>query len=234
MDIINQLFNQFVVGPLYNLLVLLTATMAQNQLWLSCLIVGALSAIIFLPTMIMGFFDQEHTKDLEPKISALAQGISDPSKREKHILELLKKRQIRFQSESIYLFGQAIILGLLYPILTFHLRHLDRSLLYPFTLLPSAWNTTFGPFDLAASSPVFSFLPALLLFFELRQSYRQQSFLTSFTDRWYPVILPLCIYLLVFWLPTALSLILSVSLMVSLYLRFMLNMVTTWRKRARQ
>src|SRR5690606_15654003 len=94
---------------------------------------------------------------------------------------------------------------------------------------PTEFSPMFGPINLGYSSPALSLIPAIFLFFELRQSYKEQKFLTSFVDRWYAVILPLFIYFLIFWLASALSVILASALAVSLYIRFLLAIFTSVR-----
>src|SRR5690606_6540115 len=101
------------------------------------------------------------------------------------------RKQIRFQSESIFLAGIALILTFLYPVFTHYWQELHPDLLYSFVSTPTEFSPMFGPINLGYSSPALSLIPAIFLFFELRQSYKEQKFLTSFVDRWYAVILPL-------------------------------------------
>jgi membrane protein insertase Oxa1/YidC/SpoIIIJ len=233
MDLLQSLYQVLLVQPLYNVVILIYTVLAKEQAGITYIIVGLMAGLLFLPTMIAGFFDVQRTKDLQEKVNAIKAEIANPTEQEQRILKLLKKNSIRFQSESVYLFGQTIILGLLYPIAVYDSAKLEPSLLYPLTIHPAQFRPMFLGLNLSHSSATLSLIPCMLLFFELRQSYREQSFLTSFTDRWYPVILPLFVYFLIFWMPSSLSLVLVSSLLVSLYVRGLLTAITTWRVKRR-
>jgi membrane protein insertase Oxa1/YidC/SpoIIIJ len=216
-----------------NALVAVYATVAQESSGLTFALVGLLSAAIFMPTAIRNYFDQEQTKSLQDKINTIKAENPDPEKQQQLILKLLKSKDVHFQSESIYLFGQAVILAILYPVVLSHWSKLEPGLLYPFTPQPQNFSADFLGTPLNYSNATISLLPAILLFFELRVAYKEQQFLTSFIDRWYPIILPLFTYFLIFWLPSALSLVLAASLALSLYLKSLLQYFTHMRRSRR-
>ncbi len=231
MNIADQLFNLAVVQPGYNLVIGLYTTLGQNQPVTTALAIGILAAIIFLPLMITGYFDQIRTQQLQSQIEAIQTNEPDVEKQQEQIMKLLRKKQIRFQSESIFLAGLAAILAYLFPVFSQYWQELHPDLLYNFVTAPTDFSHSIGSINLGYSSPSLSLIPAILLFFELRQSYKAQQFLTSFIDRWYAVILPLFIYFLIFWLPSALSIILAAALGVSLYIRFLLQFFAGMRQK---
>ena len=229
MDVFDQLINVVIVQPGYNLVIGLYSSLGQQQPALTTIAIGILAGILFLPLMITGYFDQLRTRQLQGQIEAIQTNEPDPEKQQDQIMKLLRKKQIRFQSESIFLAGIALVLAYLYPVFAQYWQELHPDLLYNFVTAPTSFTHSVGPINLGYSSPSLSLIPAVLLFFELRQSYKEQQFLTSFIDRWYAVILPLFIYFLIFWLPSALSIILAAALAVSLYIRFLLQLFTNMR-----
>ena len=231
MDILTTIYNAILVQPVYNLFIAAYSTVGQNQAGVTLILFGLVSGILFLPVIVSGYFDQARTKALQDQIQTIKEKVNDSEERQNQILKLLSKKQITFQSESIFLFGQAVLLGLLYPVLIHHFTQLDTSLLYPFTPVPDSFSPQFGVLDLGRSDATLSLVPAVLLFFELRQSYKEQDFLTGFVDKWYPIILPLFVYFLIFWLPSGLALVLSATLVVSLYLRQLFILFGRLRRR---
>lgn len=231
MDVFDQLINVVIVQPGYNLVIGLYSSLGQQQPALTAIAIGILAGILFLPLMITGYFDQLRTRQLQGQIEAIQTNEPDPEKQQDQIMKLLRKKQIRFQSESIFLAGIALVLAYLYPVFAQYWQELHPNLLYSFVTAPTSFTHSVGPINLGYSSPSLSLIPAVLLFFELRQSYKEQQFLTSFIDRWYAVILPLFIYFLIFWLPSALSIILAAALAVSLYIRFLLQLFTNMRQK---
>jgi hypothetical protein len=233
MDILTQLYTQLLVQPIYNALVAIYATVGQSDSGTTLILVGIASCIVFMPAIIRNHFDQEQAKAYQEQIHQIQSQTADQNERQQKITTFLKTKGVRFQSESLFLFGQAIVLFLLYPVLLNHWSHLEPSLLYSFTPQPEQLSPAWLNISVNYSSPTLSLLPAILLFLELRQSYKEQRFLTSFVDKWYPVLLPLFTYFLIFWLPSGLSLVLSASLLVSLYLRTMMQLFTKIRHNRR-
>jgi hypothetical protein len=231
MSVFDQLFTHLVVMPVYNLLVAIYATISQQDSGTTFVLVGIGGAALFLPAIIRNQFDQEQVRAWQERIADIQSRAADDPERQQKVLEFLKGKGVRFQSESIYLFGQAVILALVYPVLLNHWQSLDVTLLYDFTPRPEVLSPDFLNISLTQSSPTLSLIPAVLLFFELRQSYKEQQFLTGFIDKWYPVLLPLFTYFLIFWLPSGISLIMVASLSVSLYLKIMMQQFTRLRNR---
>lgn len=202
---------------------------------MTAIIIGILAAALFIPLMISGYFDQQRTRQLQRHIAEIQSIEPDQDKQQQKILALLKRKQIRYQSESIFLVGIGVILAYLYPVFSSYWNELHPDLIYSFVQPPKSFSPLMGETNLAYSSAELSLIPVILLFFELRQSYKEQHFLTSFIDRWYAVLLPLFIYFLIFWLPSALSLVMAGAITVSLYLRFLLQTFTRLREsRAKQ
>jgi len=226
-----QIFELLIVQPGYNLIIGLYNSIGQQQPVLTMIALGLLAGILFIPLMLTGYFDQVRTQLLQGQIEAIQSTEPDPDKQQDQIMKLLRKKDIRFQSESIFLAGIALILAFVYPIFSQYWQELHPELLYDFVDVPRNFANSVGSINLGYSSPTLSLIPAILLFFELRQSYKEQQFLTSFIDRWYSVILPLFIYFLIFWLPSALSIILASALAVSLYIRFLLQLFTSMRQK---
>lgn len=231
MAILEQIYTMLIVQPAYNVVMGIYSGLAQEQAWLTCILIGIIAAALFVPLMINGYFDQLKTRQLQGQIEAIQENEPNPEKQQEQIMKLLRKKQIRFQSESIFLAGLAVILAFFYSVFLNHWQEFNPEMLYSFITPPTNFSPIIGSINLGYSSPTLSLLPAILLYFELHQSYKEQKFLTSFIDRWYAVILPLFIYFLIFWLPSALSLIMASALAVSLYLRFLLNRFTALRHR---
>jgi membrane protein insertase Oxa1/YidC/SpoIIIJ len=229
MEVLTHLYTIVLVQPVYNLAIAAYTSLGQNSLGLTLILIGVISAACFIPAMIRNFYDQEQVKALQDKINDIKQKVTDPQEQQQQILAFLKTKGVRFQSESVFLFGQAIMLFLLYPILL-NWKSANPQLLYSFITAPAQFSALFFGLDLSHSSPTLSLLPAILLFFELRLSYKEQQFLTGFIDKWYPVILPLFSYFLIFWLPSGLSLALAAALSVSLYLKIALGVFSKARR----
>jgi membrane protein insertase Oxa1/YidC/SpoIIIJ len=230
MEIISQLHQSILVQPIYNFLVAVYATIGQSSAGLTFILVGLLSGLVFMPTAIRNYFDQEQVKDLQSEIAAIKTKTSNAEQQQQQILKLLKENNVQFQSESIFLFGQAVVAFLIYPVVIGHWR-IEPDWFYSFTPTITSITPDFAGISLNQSSPTASLIPAILLFLELRVAYRQQNFLTSFIDRWYPVILPLFSYFLIFWLPSAISITLASALAVSVYFKYMLQLFTKLRHR---
>ena len=234
MEILDQLYTIAVIEPAYNVFIWLFSTVGQHSVGLTTIVLGVLAAAFFMPLLITGYFDQQRTRDLQEQIYTIQERHKDSEKQQQEILALLRKKNIRFQSESLFLGGLALIMLYFYPIFLNYWQRLHPDLLYAFIELPVTYSPDFGPFNLGISSPGISLIPAILLFFELRLSYKEQHFLTSFVDRWYAVILPLFVYFLIFWLPSGLSLLMTSALTVSLYLRLLLDYFTSVRHRQKR
>lgn len=230
MDITDQILQLTVIQPAYNIVIWVYANLGYHHAGITTLLLGILSAGIFIPLMISGYFDQQRTRQLRKQIQEIQATEPDQQKQQQKILELLKRKQIHFQSESIFLGGIALITAYFYPMFSQYWSELHPDLLYSFNPAPKEFSPLLGNINLAYSSAELSLLPAILLFFELRQSYKEQQFLTSFIDRWYAVLLPLFVYFLIFWLPSALSLMLTGAIGLSLYLRFLLQTFTKIRE----
>lgn len=230
MDVLDYLIQTILIGPIYNGLVAVYATLGQQSSGITFLLIGLGGAIICLPAIIRNYFDRQQVKALHERIVEIQERTENDEEKQQKVLSFLKSQGVTFQSESVYLFIQGVIAVALYPVLLSHWNGLDPDLLYSFTPLPENLSPAFLNISVTQPSPTLSLVPAILLFFELRQSYAEQQFLTGFIDRWYPIILPLLTYFLIFWLPSGIPLALTASLAISLYLKAMLNIFTRLRQ----
>ncbi len=230
MPFLDTLFQAVLVQPIYNLLMFIYSQVG-GQAGLTLMIVGATVAAVFMPSVITSYYDQLKTKNLRKQIKQIQLEVEDPQEQQQRILKLLQKKNIAFKSESIFLFGLSGVVLLLYPVLMHHWSELEPALIYSFWSGPLTFSPMMGSINLSQSNPMLSLLPAILLFFELRMSYREQDFLTGFIDRWYPVLLPLFVYFLIFWLPAGISVVISSALAVSLYLRLLLYIFANIRQK---
>jgi membrane protein insertase Oxa1/YidC/SpoIIIJ len=230
MDVFNYLIETIIISPIYNGLVAVYATLGQQNSGLTFILIGLAGALVCLPAIIRNYFDRQQVKVLHERIADIQERAETDDEKQQKVLAFLKSQGVTFQSESVYLFFQGLIAVAVYPVLLNHWNALQPHLLYAFTPLPDAISPTFLNISVTQPSPTLSLLPAILLFFELRQSYAEQRFLTGFVDRWYPVILPLLTYFLIFWLPSGIPLLLAASLAVSLYLKMMLDIFTRLRQ----
>lgn len=226
----DQLYVQLLVQPVYNFLMFIYTGVGNNA-GLTMMVVGVIAASFFMPSMIAGYTDVVRTRLLRDQIRQIQLEVQDPNEQQERVLKLLRKKQIAFRSESIFLFGLAVMLGLLYPTLMHYWTDFHPELIYSFWEGPTSFSPDWLGFDLSQSSATLSLLPVVLLFFELRQSYSEQTFLTSFIDRWYPVILPLFVYFLIFWLPAGMSLALAAAIGTSLYIRLLLFIFASVRQK---
>lgn len=226
---LDQLFTIVLVQPVYNFLMFLYAAVGHNA-GLTLIVVGIIVASFFIPTMIAGYHDLLRTRLLKDQIRQIQLEVQDPTEQQERILKLLRKKQISFRSASIFMIGIAAAMGLAYPSLMHYWSIYHPELIYDFWAGPGSFDPDWLGFDLSQSSATLSLLPVVLLFFELRQSYSEQKFLTSFIDRWYPVILPLFVYFLIFWLPSGLSLLMAAAVGTSLYIRLLLFIFASIRQ----
>lgn len=230
MPIVDTLFQAILIQPIYNLLLFIYVQVG-NHAGLTLIVVGMITAAVFMPSVITSYNDQLRTKSIRKQIQQIQLEVQDPQEQQDRIFKLLQKKNIAFKSESIFLFGLGLVALVLYPVLLNHWMDFEPSLIYSWWAGPESFSPMWGSVNLSQSNPAISLIPAILLFFELRMSYREQDFLTSFIDRWYPVLLPLFVYFLIFWLPASISIVMASALLVSIYLRLLMYIFAGVRHR---
>jgi hypothetical protein len=152
--------------------------------------------------------------------------LSSREKRAK-ITEILKQKGVNPVSEIYSLFGQLIFLAILYQVVQQGITPDGYDQLYSFIKNPQgSVDTIFFGIDVAHASLTYGLIAAGLLFVEQLWEYESKKNIpeATFSERWYPLLLPIFTFILLMLLPATKAVFLITSILFSLGIRLMFTL----------
>lgn len=223
-----QLYTTVLYQPIYNLVIALYNFSPGPNLGWAIVMLAIIVRLLFLPFTLRGY----KTDGLLEEIASQVHGIEEDShllareKREK-ITALLRSKGINPISEIISLFGQIIFLLVLFQIVQKGITPDGYNKLYSFVTHPNGnvYHEFFG-IDISHNNFLFSFSAAVLLFIEQLWEYEAKKNIpeATFSERWYPLLLPIFTFILLIILPATKAIFLIVSILFSLGVRLMFTL----------
>lgn len=167
----SEIFNNFLVIPLYNVLVLLIENVPFADLGLSVIILTLIVRLILYPLSKSAIKTQLKMKDIQKPLEEIKEKYkNDQQKMAIETMNFYKENGIKPFSGILLLFIQLpIIFALYFVFLKEGLPNIDVNLLYSFVKAPEFINAKFlGIFDLASKSVILALLAGATQFFQAR------------------------------------------------------------------
>jgi len=167
----SQLFNNFLVIPLYNLLVLILTHVPFVDLGFAVILLTIVVRLILFPLSKSSIKTQLKMKDIQKPIEEIKQKYKDDQQKMAiETMKFYKENDIKPFSGILLLFIQLpIIFALYFVFLKEGLPNIDLSLLYSFVQAPQFVNPNFlGIFNLASKSVTLALLAGATQFLQAR------------------------------------------------------------------
>lgn len=225
LDLFGHVYNLILYRPIYNLVIALYNFSPGPNLGWAIVMLSIIVRLIFLPLTLKGY----KTDSLLEEIASDIRGIEADSRlnsREKRdkTTALLRSKGINPISEIVSLFGQILFLFVLFQIVQKGITPSGYGQLYSFVSHPdgNVYHEFFG-FDISHPNFILSLGAALLLFGEQIWEYEVKKNIpeATFSERWYPLLLPIFTFILLILLPATKAIFLMVSILFSLGIRLM-------------
>ena len=227
-ELILELYNSILYQPIYNLVIVLYNYSPGPNLGWAMVMLALIVRLILLPFTLKGYQTDKLLEEAAQKIQEVEDNFNLSSKeRRQKITEILKSKGINPISEIYSLFGQLIFLAVLYQVVQQGITPDGFSQLYSFVTHPSeSINTVFFGIDIADASFVFSLTGGVLLFIEQLWEYESKKNIpeATFSERWYPLLLPIFTFILLMLLPATKAVFLITSIAFSLGIRLMFTL----------
>lgn len=180
----SEIFNNFLVIPLYNVLVLIIETVPFADLGFSVIILTLIVRLVLYPLSKSAIKTQLKMKDIQKPLEEIKEKYkNDQQQMAIEMMKFYKENDIKPFSGILLLFIQLpIIFALYFVFLKEGLPNIDPNLLYSFVGVPEFVNAKFlGFFDLAAKSVILALLAGATQFFQARLMVKKndQSLLTN-------------------------------------------------------
>lgn len=167
----SQLFNDFLVIPLYNLLILILTHVPFVDLGFAVILLTIIVRLILFPLSKSAIKTQLKMKDIQKPIEEIKIKYKDDQQQMAiETMKFYKENDIKPFSGILLLFIQLpIIFALYFVFLKEGLPNIDLSLLYSFVQAPEFVNPKFlGIFNLASKSITLALLAGATQFFQAR------------------------------------------------------------------
>jgi YidC/Oxa1 family membrane protein insertase len=167
----SQIFNNFLVIPLYNALIIIIQNIPFADLGISVILLTIIVRLILFPLSKSAIKTQLKMKDIQKPIEEIKEKYKDNQQQMAiETMKFYKENDIKPFSGILLLFIQLpIIFALYFVFLKEGLPNIDLSLLYSFVHAPEFVNPKFlGIFDLASKSIILALLAGLTQFFQAR------------------------------------------------------------------
>jgi YidC/Oxa1 family membrane protein insertase len=172
----SQIFNQFLVIPLYNVLVLILDYVPLADLGFSVILLTIIVRLILFPLSKSAIKTQLKMKDIQKPLEEIKiKYKGDQQKMAIETMKFYKDNDIKPFSGILLLFIQLpIIFALYFVFLKEGLPQIDLTLLYSFVSAPEFVNPKFlGIFDLASKSITLALLAGLTQFIQARLMFKK-------------------------------------------------------------
>ncbi len=166
------LWTKIFYQPLYNILILIIASIAFGNLALAVIILTVLVKILLWPLSRKAVLSQMKMKALEPELSKIKTLYPAKEEQAKKTFELYKKNGVNpFSSCLVILIQFPIIIALYY---VFYKGFGSPDLLYSFVHMPETMRTTLLGVDITKPSVYFAVAAGISQFFQLHLSPTRQ------------------------------------------------------------
>ncbi len=234
-DFLANLYITLLYQPIYNLVIILYNFSPGPNLGWAIVMLALLVRLCFLPLTLKGYKTDTLLEEVSDQIREIENSPQlDSREKRSQTTALLKSKGINPTSEIISLFGQIIFLFVLFQIVQHGITPSGYDQLYDFVTPPVGdVNTMFFGYDV--SQPfnfVFCLIAAVLLFIEQVWEYEAKKNIpqATFSERWYPLLLPIFTFILLMILPATKAVFLIVSILFSLGVRLMFTLGRSGKK----
>jgi YidC/Oxa1 family membrane protein insertase len=172
----SQLFNDFLVIPLYNLLILILTHIPFADLGFAVILLTITVRLILFPLSKSAIKTQLKMKDIQKPIEEIKiKYKNDQQQMAIETMKFYKENDIKpFSGILLLLIQLPIIFALYFVFLKEGLPNIDLNLLYSFVQSPQSVNPNFlGIFDLASKSITLALLAGATQFFQARLMFKK-------------------------------------------------------------
>lgn len=219
-----DLWHDFLYQPLFNGLILLYNTWADENLGWAIVYLTILLRFAILPLTIASEFTKKRNEELWEEVKRIDKEFhKDPVLKKQEIRRAIRIKKVSPWAAAVSVAIQGLVLVLLYQVF---LRGVTgekiAKILYPSIDFPGIINSFFYGFDLAQSHGIL--LPGLIalwLFTEIYLDYRKRRMELQKSDLFYFLLFPGAVFLFLWWLPMVKSLFILTSMLISLFLHIL-------------
>ncbi len=185
--------------------------------------------LAMVPLTLRGYKTDHLLEDSAADLRAIENdsNLTAKARRDK-ITEYLRVKGINPLSEIISVIAQLLFLGVLYQVVQHGITPDGYNQLYSFVQHPNGSLNTIFIFgvDVAHRSVLYSVIAAALLFIEQIWEYETKKNIpqATFSERWYPLLLPIFTFILLVFLPATKAVFLATSIIFSLGIRLMFTL----------
>lgn len=227
-DFFVQIYTVFLYQPIYNLVIALYNFSPGPNLGWAIVMLAIIVRLLFLFFTLRGYKTDSLLEEVSSKIKSIEESPNlNAREKRSQITQLLKQKGINPISEIITLFGQIIFLLVLFQIVQRGITPSGYDKLYSFVSPPigDVYHQFFG-IDISRPNFLFSLSAALLLFFEQIWEYEVKKNVpeATFSQKWYPLLLPIFTFILLILLPATKAIFIFVSILFSLGIRLMFTL----------
>ncbi|HSX57917.1 MAG TPA: YidC/Oxa1 family membrane protein insertase [Candidatus Saccharimonadales bacterium] len=227
--IFSQLYITFLYQPIYNVVIILYNHSPGPNLGWAMVMLALIVRLLMLPLTLRGY-RTDHL--LEESARDLREMENDtnlaPQEKRNKITAYLRAKGINPTSEIISVIAQLLFLAVLYQVVQHGITPEGYNMLYSFVKHPIGdLNTVFFfNVNVATRSVLYSAIAAALLFVEQLWEYESKKNIpeATFSERWYPLLLPIFTFILLVFLPATKAVFLGTSILFSLGVRTMFTL----------
>ncbi len=237
LELILGIYNTVLYQPVYNLVIVLYNFSPGPNLGWAIVMLSIIVRLLLLPFTLKGYHTDKLLEQAAEKIR-ITEADFNLSSREKRskITLIMKEKGINPLSEIYSLFGQIIFLAVLYQVVQRGITPAGYNKLYSFVGHPIGnLDAIFFGIDVSHASIIFSLIAGGLLFVEQIWEYESKKNIpeATFSERWYPLLLPILTFILLMLLPATKAVFLITSITFSLGIRLMFTLGKSGKEEAK-
>jgi YidC/Oxa1 family membrane protein insertase len=178
----SDLFNNFLVIPLYNFLILIINHIPFADLGFAIILLTVLIRFVLYPLSKSAIKTQLKMKEIQKPLEEIKQKYKgDQQQAALEMMKFYKENDIRpFSGMLLILVQLPIIFALYFVFLNEGLPNINLELLYSFVIAPGHINTNFlGIFDLTSKSVSLALLAGIAQFFQAQIMFKRSAQTTS-------------------------------------------------------
>ncbi len=218
MELLHFIWVDLLYRPVYNLVIFTYQTLPGHDMGLTIIYLALLVRILLLPASLSGGASSQKVEDLKPQLLKLSR-MPEAGRRRDLTRQLLKDNRVNIYATAFVLFAQIAFLAVLYQVFQSGL-HEDPSALAYFEVTEPIDTTFFGLFDLAAKNWWLPLITAIMLYIQLSLTTPEPAKGAKLSDVWYVLVVPVFVFVVLLFLPSAKSLFLLTSILFSIGLYF--------------
>lgn len=227
-ELILNFYNLLLYQPIYNVVIALYNHSPGPNLGWAIVMLALIVRLLLLPFTLKGYYTDKLLEESAPKVRAIEEELhlSSREKREK-ITAIIKEKGINPLAEIYSLFGQILFLAVLYQVVQQGITPSGYDQLYSFIATPeNNIDTIFFRIDIAHPNFIYSLIAGVMLFVEQIWEYESKKNIpeATFSERWYPLLLPIFTFILLMLLPATKAIFLITSILFSLGIRLMFTL----------